>query len=184
MNNYRSSRRQASAFSLIEILICIAIIALLACLLLPKKVRAQNNGTPGSTVYQPNFYTTISNYTAYSMPSNSMVYFWPPTNQVITIRQNQGGGWMLSITSTNSIAGNFTVWFDINDGGGTNHWNTNSHYLSWTVAIVPNSTVVYFTNFSRDVVNNARMIFPSTVSNNITFGNPLINFLEETHGNQ
>jgi hypothetical protein len=113
-----------------------------------------------------------------------MVYFWPATNQAFTIRQNQGDGWALSITSTNGNTGNFTVWFDMNVTGASNRWQTNSHFLAWTVAIVPNSTVVYYTNFSRDLVNNARMIFPSTASNNVSFGNPQVNFLTESHGNQ
>lgn len=142
--------------------------------------------TPGTTPYQPNFYNTVSNYTSLMVPSNGVaVWFGPATNQNIAIRQNQGDGWLISITTSNNSSGNLTLFWDVTADGVSNHWTgTNTHFLSWTIPLVNSNTWISATNFGRDVINNFRSIYPTVVSNSCPTNNVFVNFVTETHGNQ
>lgn len=149
----------------------------------PTKVNAQQ-AAPGTTVYQPNFWNTVSNYTGLVVSSNNAgIAFGPSTNQSITLRQNQGDGWALSITNASAQTGNLTLGWDVTDDGVSNHWTTGHPYL-WTIAIPASSGAVYYTNFSRDVWNNFRQSYPTVVSNSMSGNTVTINYLHETHGNQ
>lgn len=180
------STRSISGRAVLAVLAVLTLIAvILGLVLMPEPLlRAQN--AYGTNVYQPNFFNVISNYNNLWVPSNAgTVNFTTSNNQTITIRQNTGDGWSVCIACTNTVSGNATLFFDVNDGSASNNWTgaANYHYLTWTIPLLSSSTNIYATNFGRDVVNNFRTIYPMLVSNSITGQDYQIQFLHETHAN-
>jgi hypothetical protein len=140
--------------------------------------------TPGTTVYQPNFYQVATNWNNVSVTNSAGVVFGAATNQQISIRQNSGDSWLLSYTTTNNSVGNITVAFSTSIDG--TNWTTWPVPFTWSFSL-PGTAVTNgcaWTNFANLYLNNARFVFPYAITNSCTTNTVLVNSVRESHANQ
>jgi hypothetical protein len=186
--------------AMLDLLIMILLASVLGALTTPK-AQAQQNYPPG--VYQPTVINRQTNWTGFALGSTSNVAFNPAqtlallTNAPVTIRQNYGDAWMVSLVGTNPAAGattgNVTLYWDVchqgptltnSSGTGTN-WTTVHAFTNSITANGTNPVVAYF-YFDRSVLNDMRNIFLTTGTNTMTGNTNGVQFLfvDESHSNQ
>lgn len=138
--------------------------------------------------FQPNFWQAVSNWNSVDINSNgAVVYLNPATNTPITIKQNTGHSFLLSVSTTNNSSGTVYVFYGVNVDGNTNNWtssNAPAFIQSFTFSgsnVTPG--LFGWSNVPPAVLNNARSVFPYMASNTCTTNHIKLS-IEESHGNQ
>lgn len=186
MNINRNSKNKRSAFSIVELLIVMAVITIVAAVFLPNL----RNANAAAVTYSPNFPQTLTNWNGQFIAGATTVSQSPTTNSPVYQRPNTGDGWIIKIVGTNAVTTNtVTINWDIT-GDGT-LWTTNASPFTWTSPpLVGNGTTVCFVAFAPNGANgtngwsNFRAAYPTSVKNNNVNTNGVTVTIQETHNNQ
>ena len=172
------TKNKKGGFTLVQLLLTIAILGLLAALTLPAQAQLATNTAGNYQTGQPNFYYNDTNATAFTLTNNQTQTFTAGSTNTYqkTLRQNQGLTLMLAVWQTNSVAStttNYTVKFDVTSDGQTWTKGGGAYPITWTVSLAGQgvSTNVYWTNIPATTLSNLRKIqatqTSTTASNNI-----------------
>ncbi len=165
-------------FTLLQLVLVVAIIGLLAALLIPAQAQLASSTTIGFQTGQPNFFNLDTNSASFALTNNQTQTFTAGGNNTYkkTIRQKQGLSLFLAVWQTNSVAStttNYTVKLDTTGDGSTWTKGNGAYPFTWTVSLTGAgaSTNVFWTNIPATTLDNVRQVqctsVGTTASNNV-----------------